>query len=74
MVQPKTQHGLCYAKNRVLHQHMFRQSDLLTQINSYRNMYKDMLLSISLYTSLDRFFRKTTAQPQTAIAEPLMNA
>jgi hypothetical protein len=43
MVRPKTQHGLCYAKNRVLHQHMFRQSDLLTQINSYKNMYKDML-------------------------------
>ena len=32
MVQPKTQHGLCYAKNRVLHQHMFRQLDLLSQI------------------------------------------
>ena len=38
MVQAKTQHGLCYAKNRVLHQHMFRQSDLLAQINIDKDM------------------------------------
>ena len=29
MLQPKTQHGLCYAKNRVLHQNMPRLSVLL---------------------------------------------
>ena len=55
MVQPKTQHGLCYAKNRVLHQKMPRLSVLLAQTKIDKNMYQDMLTTEATTTALNPY-------------------